>query len=258
MLSSGMVMLQTTNSIINQTIYDKVHPQSLWAWQRVRLANSMATNGREWAELFKLHNSGTYNNQYMVIDTKNVKLGQGLKDGTLWVVEQIPGLVERADKTDMLNLGYWPSYNVPYFPTIYELSGYPEMVAKHGSGMSYQLAPRAQIFRRDQANVVSYDSLKFFMRYNDYKNDPISQGDAYKAICSRGDLAALNPSAGGCYDTKVTSIGRALNMVSDAVNGPTNQGLPPFSWSATFANMSHVGLPQVYEFNFITMDPKWD
>ncbi len=37
---------------------------------------------------------------------------------------------------------------VPYFLEIYEKSGYPEMVKKHGESSSYQLAPRAQIFRR--------------------------------------------------------------------------------------------------------------
>ena len=35
--SSGMVMLQTTIAISNLTLYHYVHPQSLLAWQRVRL-----------------------------------------------------------------------------------------------------------------------------------------------------------------------------------------------------------------------------
>jgi hypothetical protein len=47
-----------------------------------------------------------------------------LSDGLLWVVEQIPGLVVGADKTEDLRRGYWPSYNVPYFKEIYEQSGY--------------------------------------------------------------------------------------------------------------------------------------
>lgn len=35
--------------------------------------------------------SGTYNNQYMVLDLKKVKLKENIEDGALWVVEQIPG-----------------------------------------------------------------------------------------------------------------------------------------------------------------------
>jgi len=250
-------MLQTTNSIINQTIYDKVHPQSLWAWQRVRLANSMATNGREWAELFKLHNSGTYNNQYMVVDYKLFEAGKELKPNLLWVIEQIPGLVESADVTQQLERGYWPSYNVPYFPKIYDESGYPALVAHSGPEFSYQMAPRAQIFRRDQGKVVDLTSFKTIMRYNDYKNDPISKGDPGKAICSRFDLDPTHPSPGGCYDTKVTNYAMFSKFQAEAINGPTTQnGLPPFAWKA-FANTSHLGLPPVYNFNFVVMDPMW-
>ena len=39
------------------------------------------------------HISGTYNNQYMVLDLKKVHLEQSIDDNALWVVEQIPGFV---------------------------------------------------------------------------------------------------------------------------------------------------------------------
>ena len=38
-------------------------PKSVLSWQRVRVANLMAASAAEWVELFKRHNSGTYNNQ---------------------------------------------------------------------------------------------------------------------------------------------------------------------------------------------------
>ena len=49
--------------------------------------------------------TGTYNNQYMVIDLKKVTLGRELANGTLWVVEQIPGLVVADDQTTILRAG---------------------------------------------------------------------------------------------------------------------------------------------------------
>ena len=48
---------------------------------------------------------GTYNNQYMVIDLKRIRLSERISDGALWVVEQIPGLVEGGDQTDILRTG---------------------------------------------------------------------------------------------------------------------------------------------------------
>ena len=58
LLSSGMVMLQTTNSIFNVSLYELVKPQSLLAWQRVRVANMMSHSGREWAMNLAEQNSG--------------------------------------------------------------------------------------------------------------------------------------------------------------------------------------------------------
>ena len=94
-------------------------PQSLPAWVRVRVANALADSGERWAELVAKHNSGTYNNQYLVVDAKRFVPGQALEPGTLWVAEQIPGLVVSADATSELSLGYFPSYNVPYFPEVH-------------------------------------------------------------------------------------------------------------------------------------------
>ena len=65
----------------------------------------------------------------------------------------------------------------------------PAIVEKYGVEQSYQLAPRAQIFRRDAGNVVDMASLQYMLRYNDYQHDPYAAGDPYNAICSRGDLA---------------------------------------------------------------------
>lgn len=233
LLGSGLMMTQTSNNIFNSSLFDAVTPNSLLAWQRVRLAHSLAHTGEEWAKTFSRYNSGgsaadftallnthvlllilssflllffsffyiiihagTYNNQYMVLDRSKVKLGQSLADGALTVVEQIPGLVEYSDQTQALRrgsspllpfsvfclssrlsrlffsgsaaraAGHWPSYNVPFHPNIYALSGYGEMWEKHGEDFSYDLCPRAKIFRRDQADVKDLDSLKHMMRFN--------------------------------------------------------------------------------------------
>jgi len=224
----------------------------------VRLANSMATTGKQWGELVAKYNSGTYNNQYMVINYNLYKPQQLIPDGLLYVVEQIPGLVMYGDQTEILRYGsFWASYNIPFYQQIYDLSGYPEMVKKMGTCMSYQLAPRARIFRRDNDKVVDIDSFKALLRYNDYKNDPYSEENPMWAICSRGDLVKSAPGAFGCYDTKVTDYTRVYSMIADAINGPTtSSGLPPFSWNQ-FPTQLHAGEPNLYNFTFSTMNPKW-
>lgn len=59
-LSSGLILLQTTNSVYNKTLLKLVTPQSVLAWQRVRVANMMASDGRQWAEIFSKYNSGKW------------------------------------------------------------------------------------------------------------------------------------------------------------------------------------------------------
>ena len=90
MKETKLSMLQTTNNIFNATLWDLVKPQSLLAWQRVRAANQMANNGPEWHKVVASHNSGTYNNQYMIFDGKKFVPGNALQDNALYVVEQIP------------------------------------------------------------------------------------------------------------------------------------------------------------------------
>lgn len=123
MAGSELIMTQTTNSIFNASLWDLVVPQSLLAWQRVRTANQLASSGPEWYDLVARHNSGTYNNQYMILDTKLFVPNNALPPNTLFVVEQIPGTVQGSDVTDQLEQGFWSSYNVPYHKDIYVQSG---------------------------------------------------------------------------------------------------------------------------------------
>ena len=55
---SGLVMLQTTNSIFDQSLYQKLTYEGLLAWHRVRIANWIAAGGRQWSEVLTQYNTG--------------------------------------------------------------------------------------------------------------------------------------------------------------------------------------------------------
>ena len=61
-------------------------------------------------------------------------------------------------------------------------------------------------------------SMQYIMRFNDYKNDPYSEGNPMNSICSRGDLSE-EPFLGGCYDTKVCVC---LRFIYSGFLGKTN------------------------------------
>jgi hypothetical protein len=51
----------------------------------------------------------------MVLDYKKFTPGQPVVPETLWVLEQLPGMVEMADLSLYLKQNrYWASYNIPY------------------------------------------------------------------------------------------------------------------------------------------------
>lgn len=55
------------------------------------VANRLATNGEDWTKIFSKYNSGTYNNQYMVLNYNLFEPRKPIQDGLLWIVEQLPG-----------------------------------------------------------------------------------------------------------------------------------------------------------------------
>jgi hypothetical protein len=54
---------------------EKLRVDSVLSWMRGMAANWLATTPKEWAEYFAMHNSGTYNSQWMILDYKMYVMG---------------------------------------------------------------------------------------------------------------------------------------------------------------------------------------
>ncbi|KAL1444137.1 hypothetical protein MTO96_030034 [Rhipicephalus appendiculatus] len=131
LISSGLATMETTLGNENDDLYRTVKPESVLAFIRNVVANRLAENGQEWTDIFSWYNSGTYNNQWMVLDYNKFTPGKHLEDGLLHVLEQLPQYVNVTDATDTLrNQTYWASYNVPYFEFVFNVSGWWRMVAE--------------------------------------------------------------------------------------------------------------------------------
>nr|AGN32925.1 lysosomal/endosomal membrane protein p67 [Trypanosoma rangeli] len=294
MTHARLAVTETTNGISNMSLYEHLFPHTVSAFLRAMIANFLATDSPSWVKYFSRNNSGTYNNQWMVLNMGAVTNPKTpMPANTLWVAEQLPGStyplgVTAADMTEHLNKhGYWASYNIPYFENVYNISGYPDMVAKYGEFFSHTQTARAQIFKREHSGVVDLEGMKRLVRYNNYKEDEFSRiqncdgagtnntcvppYSAMLAIASRGDL---NPPGNatnygplykylgrrdhGATDAKIASwSGMVLNpshYTAHVVCGPTNDQQPTFFWQDDmFTPMPQkVGLPTVYNFSFVT------
>jgi hypothetical protein len=258
-----LYVTETTNLIYNNDIWDLLKPEVMLTWHRSIIANRLSDSSKEWTDIFAKYNSGTYNNQWQILDLKLIDIDERiLHDNALWILEQVPGYTEAADVTQILRYGYWPSYNSAYFKTIREKAGHDDIIVKHPEfkdDMDYNTAARANIFRRDQGTVKDLESLKKLMRLNDYKNDPLSKGRSDLAIASRADLSESDPDCESAIDTKIASIrdikGKREKIIN-IISGPTYDQQPPFNTENTsctkLAPYSFLGLPKEFKFEWTT------
>jgi len=169
-----------------------------------------------------------------------------------------------ADKTDVVvQSGYWSSYNIPYYPFIYNISNYPTYYEKYGDSYSYAKCARAQIFKRDEASAITLEGIKKLMRYNQYQTDPLSLQDACRGISARCDLNtpwtinSLNGLAAfGAIDGKATDNTLVNQLETTAVSGPSWDSQPPFAWTEQWQSVPHRGQPRVFAFDWIYLKPE--
>ncbi|XGW17184.1 hypothetical protein V3C99_002080 [Haemonchus contortus] len=270
--SARLAILETTIGNNNDRLLRYITPKTIMCWIRTQVAHRTSSTGLQWAKTFSKFNSGTYNNQWNILDYKLFKRGRfdQPSSGLLHVLEQIPNHTAHADLTHvLLRNTYWPSYNTPYFPKIFKWADNDKLVKKYGDWYTYDKTPRALIFRRDHNDVVDMESMIKLMRSNDYTKDPLAKCEcdppysAENAISCRSDLNPANgtyPFASlgfrdhGSTDVKVTNSRMIGSLMFTAIAGPTHDPTPVFDWSNTALPdyIPHHGQPIRWEFEPVT------
>lgn len=213
LLSNNMVVQETTIGNHNISLNKYIKPDTVYIWMRNMVANRISSNGKEWCEIFKKYNNGCYNNEFMIIDYKLFHPGEELKDGILFVLEQLPGNIIYDDLTQykyikyiiiyfnsvLKNQTYFPSYNLPYFSQIKDLMNLDELIEQYGDYYTYENTSRALIFKREHKNIKDLKDMRYLMRYNNYQHDEYSHcnctPNGYSsslAIATRGDLNPID------------------------------------------------------------------
>ena len=261
-LDSKLIVMETTNNILNESLYDLLSPQTLLTWVRTYIANRLASSAESWTEIFEKENSGTVNNQFIILDLNKINFSKKqLPDKTLMILEQTPGEVIINDVTQYLRNGYWPSYNIPFSPYIYQKSGYIDFIEKRPElnlSYDYNNCSRAKIFKRDQEKINTNEDFKFLIRYNDYENDPLSYNDPTKALACRYDLSEKSYCF-GANDAKFISVKELMEgkNIIYIIAGPTNDQQPTFSWKNASCYIDyedyyyHEGLVDTWNFPWI-------
>ena len=243
--TTTLSVMETSLEIQDVNAYKAIKVQSVLCWIRSMVANQLAMDAPGWAHTFAQQASGTYNNQWMVLDVnkaqKATQSAGELPDDTFWVIEEVPGLMHAEDQSQYLNThGYWSSFNEIYYSDTRSIAG---------DTHSYSEALRFKIFAELQAGVNNRADFARLIAWNDYQHDSVSQSPM-EAIMARGDLATWGPAGGG-IDAKYSTVSDATaGLLSYGRAGPTNDDQPPFCWSAAFASTPHAGHPECFYYRW--------
>lgn len=275
-MSSGLIAISTTLPVLDNRALTPLHTETVPGWMRFLAANRLASSGPEWAEIMCRQNSGSYTNQWMIVDLGQFEPSQHVADDFLTIIEQLPSKCVSADMTANLLQGYWPSYNRPFFKEVFDILGYTAAVKSKGEFWDYQKYCGAGIFRRDAPRVQSVGGMQRFLRYNNYKHDDLCELCAVDGhhvgacgIASRDDLnpgyasnESITPVAlwkrmpAGAIDAKVSTAELARKMSWTGVAGPTHDSQPIFDWRSTDVHVMHTGQALRFDFMWQHMEPQ--
>ena len=252
-INRHLVVSETTIEILDESQFKPLDAtKHIPNYIRIFTANSLASNGKEWTEVFSRNNSGTYNSQWMVVDYN--KISRNLFDvinnihkqnkGLLHVLEQVPDKIVTKDMTKVLmKQGFWASINRPSFDETKEISGFTKMQERYGNTFSYEFNARATIFQSAAPSVKNVATMQRLMR----ENRGINNEKGGLSVSPRFDLSKEEKRLSGGTDTKVVDYDMVKKGEILAISGPsTENDAAPFVWQQ--GDYPRFGLPEKYDF----------
>lgn len=250
MLDNSKFVAETSYTSNNNKVYEWIHYDSVPYWIRITVANWVYDNQSTWTEYYLRNRSGTYNNQWLVVDFEqfnNSKNDIANAENIIWMVEEFYSMESYGDVTQTLLIpqGYVASYNVPYNETI-------EKYCKNPT--NYTDDPRAILFAKYAPNIQTIEEFQLVMRLNNHSDT----GNYCQAIASRCDLQDPKAFPFGSCDCKVTSDTLIPNHQAWIQVGPTTVvDLPPFNWTNWPQYIdSAKGMPAYWDFPWVYVDPQ--
>lgn len=259
---SNFMVFETSLLNCNETLAQSyIKPERLNYWIRANTAMYMATSAENWVDLFIRNNSGTYNNDYYVIDINKFTPGQKPEKDLVWLIEQTPSdKVYKSDVTSNLTRkGHISSFNVPVSTEIYDLMDYASLANVDAFHAPFFNHSRYLISERELPKVHNFDDFMKIGRFNDYKHDEYSHGNPLLTIAARNDLNTSKENTDffeGATDNKACRASEVFTrLIVYGVNSPTNSldnDVPVFTFDFDrLKDYQHDGLPTKWNFDYI-------
>ena len=236
-----LVVSGTSLLASNQSEWSFLYPKDhVMLSVRLMAANRLATSGQSWFETMSHQNGGASANQWITFEPRSM---------AMLLVEQLPSVTVAMNYTEEFKkAGYVCYVGASNFQNVNEIV----RPAKEVNAWRDSLA-------RLQENVTTFQQFREMMRGCSQEECTAENenpgADPLLGLTYRGDLED-QPLPYGVIDTKILAIDQDGAETFEAVSGPATSRLrPPFRWSESFPNISHIGHPDIFEFGSIT--PTW-
>ncbi|XP_029665178.1 putative phospholipase B-like lamina ancestor [Formica exsecta] len=201
---------------------------------KVMTANRLKTDGQHWFDSIS-QNNADIGRQWITLEPRF---------GTIWLIKQLPGITHqtRINKQFAVTGALWSTGEI-----------HPRENNETDED-SYDTV-KSELVARLQTNVTTMEQFRRLMRGYNHEAPTTKKEEQARIRTYRGDLGKVALPF-GVIDAKIVLADINGIETFEAISGPSTLGSKqPFQWSKTFPNVSHVGQPDVFNFDSVT--PLW-
>ena len=207
---------------------------------KVMTANRLKTNGKHWFDSISLQNDAGIGRQWITLEPRF---------GTIWHIKQLPGITRKKhiNKQFAVTGALWSTSEIHLYEN--------NVTFNETDENSYDMA-KSEMIARLRTNVTTIEQFRRLMRgYNHETPNTTENEEQSRILTYRGDLGKVALPF-GVIDAKIVLADVNGVETFEAISGPSTLGSKQsFQWSKTFPNVSHVGQPDVFNFDSVT--PLW-
>lgn len=196
--------------------------------------NRLKTNGQDWFDNIS-QNDVDIGRQWITVEPRF---------GTIWLIKQLPGIIHktRINKQSAVTGALWSTGDI-------------RLHENNETNENSNDALKNELVARLQTNVTTMEQFRRLMRGYNHEAPTTENEEQARIQTYRGDLGKVALPF-GVIDAKIVLADINGIEIFEAISGPsTLSSKQPFQWSKTFPNVSHVGQPDVFDFDSVT--PLW-
>ncbi|XP_011167263.2 putative phospholipase B-like lamina ancestor [Solenopsis invicta] len=238
--SRELIVAGTPLTVSNHSLWNFMNAKNqVMSSVRVMAANRLATNGHSWSRSMSLQNAADVARLWITLEPR---------DNVIWLIEQLPGLIRTTDiskkftNTDVL----WAIGEVHLSETNMAIGENEEEDDDE---------TKNELVARLQNNITTAEDFRRLIRGDSHEKLTTENDDQSQILTNRGSLKKVDLPF-GIIDTKIILADADGVANFEATSGPIMLGsTQPFQWSTTFPNVSHIGQPDVFDFDSVI--PLW-